>query len=312
MKGWLMSYDRPLPQVEEIDTYYFSKEDKSQEVNYQNPLFYCLKGPSIYPYDDGFYIPEHWHEDLEYLYVIEGSLNYTVNDEKFVLHKNEGIIVNSKRIHSNNSPKGEYCLFAYALIHPSYISTSPYIDQKYTEPIIGPGSFDYLLLNDNDWTKPILEEIRFIAEKDNDEDGDELEIIERSYRILRHLYKHFKNEVKCTDFSGEYDTSYRNMLSFVHQNYSKKISVDDIACAGNVGRTLCTNLFKRFAYETPGDYLINYRISRGLELLCNSSMSISEIASAVGFTGTSHFTKTFREITGCTPKKYRQSRKIVN
>lgn len=88
-----------------------SRNDKSQIMDYNNPLFCCFAQKSYLTADTLYVIPEHWHEDIEYFYVAEGKLEYSVNGEKIVLKAGEGICVNSKRIHSNKSIRGEYCIY---------------------------------------------------------------------------------------------------------------------------------------------------------------------------------------------------------
>ena len=281
-------------------------EDQSQRVKYDNPLFQCVAKQSLYSSGIPYSIPEHWHEDLEYLVVLDGKLHYTVEGESFILNKGEGVLVNSKRIHANSSPQDEYCLFCYVIIHPSYVCASPYIEQKYVEPLLGRGTFDYVLLKEGTWTAPILDEILRMFQKDPGEEL-ELEIIETSYRVTRMLYRHYKPLMKEKPVSGFYDTAFKNMLSYIRDHYSEKVSLDDLAEAGAVGKTLCSKLFVKFTAKTPGDYLIHYRIMKGIDLLKSTDMGITEIASAVGFASNSHFTKASRQTTGTTPLKYRKA-----
>lgn len=57
---------------------------------------------------------------------------------------------------------------------------------------------------------------------------------------------------------------------------------------------------------TPIQYVKQYRIEKAAELLLSTSMKIGEIGADCGFSDTSYFTKTFREIKHCTPREYRQ------
>ena len=86
---------------------------------------------------------------------------------------------------------------------------------------------------------------------------------------------------------------------------NEKVSLEEIADVGSVGKTLCTKLFRTYTSKTPGEYLIHYRIQKSLDLLTYTRDSITDIAYAVGFSSASHYTRTFRDIMGCTPLKYR-------
>lgn len=53
-------------------------------------------------------------------------------------------------------------------------------------------------------------------------------------------------------------------------------------------------------------YIQNQRMERARELLANTDHSISEIATEIGYPNFSHFSKRFRDLTGCTPNEYRR------
>lgn len=54
------------------------------------------------------------------------------------------------------------------------------------------------------------------------------------------------------------------------------------------------------------DYLNKVRIEKSIYMLKNSNDSITEIALQIGYTSTSHYIKTFKDITNTTPFKYRK------
>ena len=113
------------------DNDFFTKRnDHSQIIEYNNPQFECFSSSAYFSANQHYFVPDHWHEDLEYLYVVEGELEYHVNGQNIIIHAGEGILVNSKRIHSNRSLPGKAVLFTVPLfIHaccvPPDISSRP-------------------------------------------------------------------------------------------------------------------------------------------------------------------------------------------
>ena len=84
-----------------------------------------------------------------------------------------------------------------------------------------------------------------------------------------------------------------------------QIRLKDIAEAGNVSVSTCSNLFSRLIHRSPVSYLLTYRLHEAQKLLRKTDLSITEAASASGFNGSSYFAEIFRRETGMTPGQYR-------
>ena len=107
------------------------------------------------------------------------------------------------------------------------------------------------------------------------------------------------------------------MTAFIQENYAGKISLEDIANAGAVGQSKCCKLFARFFFQSPIMYLTQYRLTKSIELLVNTDMTIIEIAFSVGFGSASYYAATFRRWVRKSPAEYRkeagtQRRRLLN
>ena len=79
----------------------------------------------------------------------------------------------------------------------------------------------------------------------------------------------------------------------------------EVACIANVHPMHLARLFrKRFGYSM-GEWVRRQRIARACDQLSRGTDTISAIAFAAGFADHAHFTRTFRRITGSTPRWYR-------
>ena len=110
-------------------------------------------------------------------------------------------------------------------------------------------------------------------------------------------------EVLCFDI--------QNMISFIQQHFSEKITLDQIALAGGIGQSKCCKLFGTYIHQTPNVYLTTYRLNKSTELLRMSDLNITEIAYEVGFNGASYYVEAFRKYIGISPSEYRQNLKNV-
>ena len=99
------------------------------------------------------------------------------------------------------------------------------------------------------------------------------------------------------------------MLSYIHQHYNEKLTLEQIAEAAMVSKRECLRCFQTCIQKPPFAYLIDYRIQMAERLLTSSSLTVTQIALETGFNNSAYFTKIFKELRGITPSQYR-SRKI--
>lgn len=282
------------------------RNDLSQIFQYNNPLFECFYTYAYYPPSIPTRATEHWHEDLEFMYISQGEIDCIVNGEQIHLNEGEGICVNSKRIHSNNSLPGKPCAFYCCIIHPSLLCGNKYIEQHYIRPLTAANSFNYIKLTNKDWTKEIIDLMLPLFET-TPEMGLEMAIVSGLYKIFQLISLHYEISKDAPAVNSFQLETFRSMITYIQNNYAEKIFLEDIANSGNVGKTLCAKLFKKYATKTPGEYLIHYRIQKSIGLLVDTDLSTTEIGYAVGFSSASHYTKTFHELMGCTPVAYRRN-----
>lgn len=98
------------------------------------------------------------------------------------------------------------------------------------------------------------------------------------------------------------------MLSFIHENYMESILLRDIAAEANVSIGECCRCFSELVRESPNRYLLGYRISRAMEMLNRTELSVTEIALECGFHDTSHFIQYFKKKTNMTPGEFRSGK----
>jgi AraC-like DNA-binding protein len=59
--------------------------------------------------------------------------------------------------------------------------------------------------------------------------------------------------------------------------------------------------------QSSRDFIRNIRLTQAAELLHNKNLSISDVAYAVGFSSLSHFSSSFKEFYGMSPKEYMEN-----
>ncbi|MEO3947814.1 AraC family transcriptional regulator [Gorillibacterium sp. CAU 1737] len=96
-------------------------------------------------------------------------------------------------------------------------------------------------------------------------------------------------------------------VEFVHKNYSRKISVTDIARYAGVDRKHLHAIFKRKLQLSPQQFLIRHRMEIATEMLRLTELQIGDIARSVGYEDPFLFSRMFRKTKGEAPAKLRQA-----
>lgn len=105
------------------------------------------------------------------------------------------------------------------------------------------------------------------------------------------------------------DGSFMVSISYIYENYMKKLTVDELAKISRMSRTAYIDKFKRVTGFPPARFIRRHRVEVAKGMLLNSAMSEAEIASEVGLTDTSHLVKLFISELGVSPSVYRNTAK---
>jgi transcriptional regulator GlxA family with amidase domain len=92
--------------------------------------------------------------------------------------------------------------------------------------------------------------------------------------------------------------------SFIAENLGERFTLDDLARQAGVSRFHFARLFRVSTGDSPMAYLLKSRIERAKQMLLQDDRPVCEIAAVLGFCDQSHLTRTFRRLTGLTPREF--------
>ena len=166
---------------------------------------------------------------------------------------------------------------------PLFVIISGFADFTYAQQALRLGAFDYCL-------KPI----------DPETAGD---LLKRLDEALGPEEAEAQPET-AGSFHG--NASIQAILQYIQGHYCEKLRLKDLAAKFYLNPGYCSTLFVKATGRTFPEYLTALRVERACGLLRNSSLSISEIASAVGIDDYFYFGKVFKKATGISPGEYRK------
>lgn len=278
--------------------------DLSEKVNYNNELFPAYIRRANLSYYHDYRAACHWHTDFEFIYVYDGAMDYSVNNQIVTLSKGQGLFVNSDCLHYGFSESHSECNFLCILLHPSLLTSNSFFNESVIMPLCENTSLPFILLRPTiKWQNDIILELHHLEScKD---DCDVLSIVRSFVNILHIIINNSYGQEKLNRPDADL-TSLASMIGFVQQNYTDKISITALAHSGNCCKTKCNTLFRKYLNMTPLEYMTGYRLQKSTEMLTGSSATISEIAYSCGFSGASYFCETFVNTFGMSPKRYRE------
>ncbi len=257
-----------------------------------------------------YHTRKHWHNDIEFVKVIDGEINYNINGEIVHLKKGEALFINSKQFHYNFPEGEEECNFVCIILHPILMCSSKTIAEKYVSPILANNSIPfYIFKSSSTWENTVLSCIDRIY-KLEDEECLELKLYSLFFEMWTQMYIHLSDKITHKSKDTQHLTELKNMISYIKEHYKEKISLSDIANAGGTCKTSCCAIFKKFTNQTPNEYLTDYRLHKSIELIQNTDMTLTQICYDVGFSGASYFSETFKKVYNITPTEYKKMASI--
>ena len=252
-------------------------------------------------------VPWHWHEALEFGYVVEGCIKISTTTRTLTLKKGEAYFTNSNTLTTVENI--ENCILDSHLFHPIFLAGhfKSVFETKYLNPVIQNKDIDMLCIRgETEAQRKLLGKLRSLSQLQSQPD---VEFQTRG--LIGEIWLFLLSVIQEADRSV-YRSAAKNqdriltMMSFIQENYVEKLTLEQIADAASISTRECLRCFRESIRQSPTDYLIEYRVQVAKKLLETTNLSITEIALRCGFNSNSYFTKIFHRSCGKTPNAYRK------
>lgn len=289
--------------------------EKQPEKCYENILFQNELFPirilldtspaSSAPYMSDTPTTIRWHEQLEILYILEGELLCTCDFRHYVCRAGDIIIVNPCEAH-NFISVGEQAHYHCLMIDPRLCGGRDDLSiQKYLEPLTARRLRFNNVITENTGIQEILKDL--IEEYSTAQPGYELAVKGDLLRLLAYLFRHELDNDSDSKDGGDTYAPILPALRYIADHYASNITLADLAGTCCMNRSYFCRRFHEITGRTAIAYVNEYRLVKARALLLTTSMSVSEIAGAVGYDDSSYFTRRFRELFEISPTKMREN-----
>lgn len=151
-----------------------------------------------------------------------------------------------------------------------------------------------------------LAELRSLIEesvelKMNPAEHSDLIITGNVYKICAIILSEFTESICESTVDMKSVENVEKALDMIHNRYAEPITVDMAAEITGYGKSNFCKIFKKITGDTFHNALNRQRVENACIYLDETTMPISKIAAAVGFTELKTFCRAFKQITGITP-----------
>ena len=99
----------------------------------------------------------------------------------------------------------------------------------------------------------------------------------------------------------------KNAIGYIQTNYSRKITIEEIANYIGLNRSYLGVIFKELTGISPQNFMIDFRMDKAKKLLSDISMSIGDVSRSIGYDDPLAFSKIFKKKVGVSPNAYRKN-----
>ena len=247
---------------------------------------------------------EHFHQDIELLFVLEGALEVRIGEQVISMKEEDLFVVNANKKHSLKGT--EDILFArlfitYQLVSDIFESMNIifWCDSTRSDN----QRYDELRAAMKELLNHYLSTQGGVANFGH---------IELCYRVMDRLSVHFLvksgDKEKLDDFD-KFQERIAQINNYIRANYAQPISMKELSEKLYLSNGYLSRFFKKNYGMSFAEYLTNIRLFHAVDDLLYTNMPITKIAFENGFGSMAAFNKAFKTVYGEPPSAFRsQSR----
>ncbi|MCM3729408.1 AraC family transcriptional regulator [Neobacillus cucumis] len=256
-------------------------------------LYHYVLWGGEYIVDVPYSIKRDYMNSFIIFYIKKGSMHFHYLDQSFVASKDDIVLLDCKE--KNNYYAAEETTFQF------FHFTGSHTQAMYNELYKRKGCLFKLPAEKNN----IPNILSLIASNREIDFKISLEI----YELLGNLVESTRNtfENRAANVAKAVPPEMQAVLTYISENYSSKITVDQLSEISNLSTYHFCRTFKKYIGTSPHQYVLNYRLIQAKNQLVETNLSIEQISMDCGFNSIGHFIKVFSQSTGgITPGKFRK------
>ncbi len=253
--------------------------------------------------------PIHFHDDIEVVFVLDGTVKLKNGYYTYTLRKGDIFIINDNETHSFESKGDEENMVMMLQLDMSYFS-------EYYEGLKN-CFFITDMEEDSDESLDVLKSIlaKIMMEILQKGFGYEQKVIESTHNLISCLFSDFSYHVTddgklISDSKNRGDKILAGRLNritdYMYDNYTRKLTLSEIAEREHLSIYYLSHVIKEATGLSFQELLSFIRVEESEKLLLSTNKKIGVIAEESGFSAVRYYIKHFQTWYGMHPSEYRK------
>ena len=236
------------------------------------------------------------HSDLEILFITKGKLKIHLDNEIFVGDVGDMIVINPNVLH-NIIALSEAVTYECLIVDKHFMEKNGlFLENKHIKEVIRDATLFNLI---GSIKRFVLEGPPLYQAKVN------IEILRLSVGLFEnHSTKRDKNTPQSNSL-----ISVERSIDYINKNFNSDVTIDDIASHVGYSKFYFCRKFREITGYTPATYINMQRIKYAYSRLCQSDVTVNDIAFECGFKSMAYFSVTFKKYIGVNPSSVRATHK---
>ncbi|WP_242235933.1 helix-turn-helix domain-containing protein [Bacillus cereus group sp. BfR-BA-01316] len=272
----------------------------------RNAIYELIEVNNSLPFDVSLnsinYVPSHWHNSVEIIFVLRGTVEVRVNDERRMLSEGDVLLINQCHVHE--------VIGLDRNIIATFLIPSSYIKEKLVQ--VEEISFHCYSGDKGKERRHALNQIRrLLAEmvqlQYHQGNVYKIDMQIRMLEVFSILLKQFRLEESEEIMSEKYMERMLRIITYIDDHYKEFITLHSIAEREYLSIPYLSKFFRENIGLNFQSYLASIRLKHTVEeLLYNIETPIADIALKHGFPNVKSFYATFKARYNETPSEYRK------
>ena len=287
-------------------------ENYQEKILHGVPLFPYITYLCSIPLDFG-YVPMHWHDEMEIIYIKKGKGTITVDFAQHTVSAGDIALILPGQLHSIGQFESESMEYENIIFRLSMLmgDNGDGCTVHFLKPLQEGQAKNPVLIQRNQPDHEVFGKVIQELDRFSEIRGNGYQLAVKGQLFLFLYYAYGRGILFTEKKPGHAREKIKGILEYIREHFGEEITIRQAAELCFYSESHFMKYFKQYAGMPFIQYLNDYRLTRAGEYLKMTEENVTQIALKCGFENLSYFNRLFRRKFGVTPRQYREDQEAA-